>query len=129
MKDIETRKDIESVVNNFYDKVRKDDVIGFIFNDIAKVNWEEHLPVMYDFWEFTVLGRGTFIRNAMTPHFELNNKIKLIPAHFERWLQLFNETVDELFAGQYADHMKGRAQNIARLMEHKLNDMNGLRII
>ncbi len=129
MKDIETRKDIESVVNNFYDKVRKDDVIGFIFNDIAKVNWETHLPVMYDFWEFTVLGTGTFLRNAMTPHFELNNKIKLIPAHFERWLQLFNETVDELFAGQYADHMKGRAQNIARLMEHKLNDMNGLRII
>ena len=129
MRDIEARNDIETIVNQFYDKVCADDVIGFIFNDIAKVNWEAHLPVMYDFWEFTALGTGSFARNAMSPHFELNEKIKLMPAHFERWLKLFTETVDELFAGKNADNMKGRAQNIARLMEHKLNDMNQLRII
>lgn len=129
MRDIEARNDIETIVNQFYDKVRADEVIGFIFNDIAKVNWEAHLPVMYDFWEFTALGTGSFTRNAMSPHFELNEKIKLMPAHFERWLKLFNETIDALFAGKNADTMKGRAQNIARLMEHKLNDMNQLRII
>jgi hemoglobin len=129
VKDIESRIDIETIVNQFYDKVRADEVIGFIFTDIAKVNWEAHLPIMYDFWEFTALGTGSFNRNAMTPHFELNEKIKLMPEHFERWLKLFNETVDELFAGKNADNMKGRAQNIARLMEHKLNDMNQLRIV
>ena len=50
MKDIETIEDIELLVNTFYSKVRKDDVIGFLFNDVAKTNWEEHLPKMYLFW-------------------------------------------------------------------------------
>jgi hypothetical protein len=47
-RDIENRKDIEQLINAFYDKVREDELIGFIFNDVAKVNWQKHLPVMYD---------------------------------------------------------------------------------
>ena len=49
--DIRNRKDIEKLVNTFYDKVKTDDVIGYLFNDVAKVNWENHLPKMYNFWE------------------------------------------------------------------------------
>ena len=49
--DIRHRKDIEKLVNSFYDKVKTDEVIGYLFTDVAKVNWELHLPKMYDFWE------------------------------------------------------------------------------
>ena len=44
-KDIENREDIVVLINRFYEKVKKDEVIGYIFNDVAKVNWEKHLPV------------------------------------------------------------------------------------
>lgn len=129
MEDLKSRIDIEEIIRLFYQKVRADEKLGFIFDDIAKVDWEAHLPVMYDFWEFTVLGTGAFTRNAMTPHFHLNEKIKLTPEHFNRWLELFFETIDALYAGRNAENMKTRAKNIAGLMAHKLNDLNSLRII
>jgi hemoglobin len=50
-KDIADRKDIEQLINSFYDKVRADELIGYIFNDVANVDWPHHMPVMYDFWE------------------------------------------------------------------------------
>ena len=36
--DIRNRKDIEKLVNTFYDKVKTDEVIGYLFNDVAQVN-------------------------------------------------------------------------------------------
>ena len=49
--DILNRKDIETLVDTFYDKVQKDNIIGYVFNDVAQTNWDNHLPKMYDFWE------------------------------------------------------------------------------
>lgn len=49
-KDIENRNDVQLLIDSFYEKVKADKVIGYIFNDIAKVDWGKHLPVMYDFW-------------------------------------------------------------------------------
>ena len=53
--DIQSRADIELLINTFYDKVKNDDVIGYIFNNVVNVNWEHHLPIMYNFWEFSLL--------------------------------------------------------------------------
>jgi hemoglobin len=63
-KDIIDRTDIENLVNRFYDKVKKDDLIGFIFNDVAKLDWEKHLPTMYDFWEGIIFFRGHVQRKS-----------------------------------------------------------------
>ena len=95
--DISSRKDIELLMNTFYDKVKKDDTIGHIFNDIAKVNWEHHIPIICDFWETLLLDAASYRKNAMEVHFTLNRKIPLEEKHFQGWLQLFSETVDELF--------------------------------
>ena len=119
-KDIENRKDIELLVNRFYDKVIADRVIGYIFNDIAKVNWEKHLPVMYDFWENTLLYSGTYTGNPMEIHNRLNKVVPLTATHFQQWLDLFNSTVDELFAGEKARLAKQRAISIATLMQIKI---------
>jgi len=48
-KDIENRDDIIRLVNTFYDKVKPDETIGYFFNRVVDVNWEKHLPVMYNF--------------------------------------------------------------------------------
>lgn len=120
MNDIISGAEIKIVIDTFYDKVRADASIGFIFNDIAQVDWEHHMPIMYDFWESTVFGTGTYTRNAMTPHFVLQDKVKFTAAHFERWVFLFVTTVDELYAGENAEIMKMRATSIAGLMQNKL---------
>jgi len=127
--DIKNRSDIKIIINAFYEKVKLDDTIGFIFNEIAKVNWIDHLPIMYDFWEATVLGTTVYTRNAMAPHFKLNEKVKLTSTHFDRWLKLFIETIDSLFAGVNAEEMKMRGKNIAGLMLYKMADENKLGLV
>lgn len=127
--DIQSRKNIEILVKNFYDKVIKDESIGFIFNDIAKVNWEQHLPVMYDFWETLLLDAASYRKNAMEVHYILNRKFPLEEIHFSRWLQLFSETVDELFSGEKATQAKKKAKSIADLMLYKMKqEDSGLNI-
>ncbi|MBC8053693.1 MAG: group III truncated hemoglobin [Sphingobacteriaceae bacterium] len=121
MKDLISREDIELLVNAFYQKVQKDDVIGFIFNDVAKVNWEQHLPKMYDFWETILFGQKGFKGNPMEVHFKLNQKQALGDREFERWKALFNTTVDENFEGEFAELAKQKAQSIADLMLFKIN--------
>lgn len=120
MPDISQRTDIEQVVNTFYEKVRNDEQLGYIFNQIAQVNWEKHLPKMYDFWEHVLWGTGSYYGHPMLPHFQLNDKFPLENQHFERWKALFFETVDELFEGEQAENMKMRAFSIAGIMESKM---------
>ncbi|HMD00251.1 MAG TPA: group III truncated hemoglobin [Ferruginibacter sp.] len=130
-KDIENRKHIELLIKTFYDKVNADPTIGYIFNDIAKVNWETHLPIMYDFWENSLFYTGDYNRNTMQVHLKLNETVPLTASHFDRWLQLFSATVDELFAGEKAELAKQRAISIATLIriniQRKGNKIDKLR--
>lgn len=118
--DITTRKDVEQLVDSFYDKATVDPTIGPIFTDIAEVDWDSHLPVMYDFWSGILLGEHTYSGNPMQKHVALSQKAPLTQKEFSRWLHLFTETVDECFEGQKAEEAKRRAADIARLMLHKI---------
>lgn len=119
-RDIENRNDISLLINTFYEKVKKDKVIGYIFNDIAKVNWDEHLPVMYNFWENIIFFTGTYNGNPMPVHKKLNDKTPLNADHFKEWIKLFAQTVDELFEGDKAELAKQRAVSIATMMQIKI---------
>jgi len=119
-KDIENRADIELLVRSFYDKVKADDTIGYIFNDIAKVNWEKHFPVMFDFWENVLFYTGSYEGNPMVIHQHINRVVPLTREHFGRWNELFVKTVDELFEGSNAMLAKQRALSIATVMQIKI---------
>lgn len=116
--DIKNRSDIEKLVNTFYEKVQKDLVISYFFNDIAKVNWENHLPKMCDFFENILFSSGNYSGNPMQVHEELHKKSQVRAEHFQHWNTLFDATVDELFEGAKADEIKQRATNIAAAMMH-----------
>jgi len=88
MKDIENNRDIQILVNRFYELVRKDSLIGPIFEDVAKVDWDEHLPVMYQFWESILFDTGGFKGNPMVKHITLSKKTSVEAVHIERWLNL-----------------------------------------
>lgn len=119
MKDIENRKDIEELVNAFYAKVLKDEKIGFFFNEIAQIDWEKHFPIMYDFWETILFDTMKYKGNPMTKHIVLSKKEPMTSDHFERWLELWNKTIEEHFAGERASEAKKRAKMIAELMKFK----------
>ncbi len=88
MKKLESREDIEHLINSFYAKVVKDEVIGFFFNDVAKVNWNKHLPKMYAFWESVLFGQMTYKGNPMGAHFPINEMQAMEQKHFDRWLYI-----------------------------------------
>jgi hemoglobin len=119
-KDIEDRKDIETLINTFYDKVRKDEVIGYIFNDVARVNWEHHTPIICDFWENILFQSSVYQGNPMATHIKLHGLSPLDKSHFDRWKRLFTETVDEYFEGKNAETAKQRAISIATMMQIKI---------
>ena len=120
MNDIANRQDIELLINTFYDKVKADATIGFIFNDIAKVDWPAHLPTMYNFWESVIFYTAIYRGNPMELHKQLNTKVPLTTEHFTQWLHLFATTVDDLFIGEKAELAKQRAQSIATMIQVKI---------
>ncbi|HOZ76723.1 MAG TPA: group III truncated hemoglobin [Ferruginibacter sp.] len=119
-KDIENRKDIELLITTFYEKVRSDETIGYIFNDIAKVDWEKHLPIMFDFWENVLFYTGAYNGNPMIVHQHLHRVVPLTKTHFKQWEKLFTGTVDELFDGNNAILANQRALSISTVMQMKI---------
>ena len=119
--DIEKRADIEMVVNKFYEKVKTDAIIGHFFSEVVKVNWEVHLPRMYDFWENILFHTGAYTGNPMQRHRQIHLQYSISNEHFTHWVQLFQNTVDELFDGDNAMLLKNRASSIAAIMQVKVN--------
>lgn len=115
MKEIETREHIRLLVNVFYSKIRKDELLGPIFNHIIPENhWEIHLEKLTDFWETNLFGAQKFKGNPTGAHKKVDQAFnyKITQVHFSRWLHLWFTTIDELFVGELAI----RAKNGARKM-------------
>ncbi|MEQ8534357.1 MAG: group III truncated hemoglobin [Imperialibacter sp.] len=119
-RDITSRADIEKLVDQFYSKVRIDNTIGYIFTDIAALDFARHMPTMYKFWETTLLGVMSYKGNPMSVHIQLDKKEPLKKEHFDRWLELWTATVDDLFEGPKAEEAKTRASQIRNLMQYKV---------
>lgn len=115
-KDIATLEDIQILVNTFYSKVQKDTLIGPVFNEKIGDRWPEHLEKMYRFWQTILLEVHTYSGSPFPPHKQLPIEKK----HFNRWMELFIETTDQLFEGPLAEEAKLRAQNMAEMFNYKI---------
>ncbi|HEU0109582.1 MAG TPA: group III truncated hemoglobin [Flavisolibacter sp.] len=115
--DILEIEDIKQLVDAFYDRVRKDELLSQIFNERIEDRWPAHLEKMYRFWQTVLLDEHTYYGAPFPPHATL----KVDAVHFQRWLVLFRETVDELFIGQKAEEAKWRGQKMAQMFEIKIN--------
>ena len=117
MNEIESRKDITTLVYTFYDKIRKDDLLGPIFNShISDEKWPEHLKKLTDFWETNLFGVAKFKGNPTQKHLNVDKNLNHTTSqeHFGRWLQIWFQTIDSLFEG----HLANRAKEGARRMAH-----------
>lgn len=111
--DIDKREDIQLMVDTFYEKVNKDPLLGPVF---SHVNWPHHLPIMYNFWSSMLLGDQSYQGNPLQRHLHLT----IDKSHFERWLAIFMQNVDEHFVGDKAEEVKMRAQSIAGIFQIKM---------
>lgn len=107
---------VKELVDKFYLKVNADSLLSPVFNQEAKINWEEHLPTMYKFWGSILLGTADYHGRPFPPHAALH----IGKEHFDRWLQLFLETANENFEGAIAEEAKQRANSIAQIFQNKL---------
>jgi hemoglobin len=114
--EIKTKEDIIKLVDTFYGKVNNDPKLSRVFNDEAGVHWESHLPKMYEFWSTQLLGSASYFGRPFPPH----TKLTIDRTHFERWLELFMETVKENFKGMVAEMAMQKARNIAAVFQYKL---------
>lgn len=121
MKDIENRSDIERLVDKFYGQILSDDLIGIFFTEVVKLDQKIHIPIMYDFWETALLGKVNYKGNPMLKHIQLNDKKKLEPEHFERWLFFWENTIRENFTGPIAEEAINKAKSIGELMKFKIS--------
>jgi len=115
-KEIITVEDIKILVDSFYEKIREDDLLSDIFNSIIKDQWPVHLEKMYRFWQTVLLGEHTYMGSPFAPH----AKLPITKIHFERWLKLFYQTLDEQFTGEKAKEAKWRAEKMAVMFLSKI---------
>lgn len=118
--DITTRADIELLVNTFYEQVRASASIGYIFTEVMQVNWPEHLPVMYDFWESVLLHTASYKGNPILKHIAVDQRTPLTPAHFAEWKRLFFATLDAHFSGPKCTELKQKVEAMEYLMLNKI---------
>lgn len=115
--DIQTLDDVQLMVNTFYGRVQEDDLIGPIFNKKLEGRWSVHLQKMYTFWQTILLDEYTYQGRPFPPHAQL----PIEGEHFERWLELFDQTVADLFQGPNAEEAKSRGRKMAALFQVKLD--------
>lgn len=121
--DITGRAEIETLVNRFYERVQADDMLGFIFDQVAQTNWQTHLPKMHAFWETVLFRSGGYVGNPLAAHAKLVPLTAMGREQFDRWLTLFRSTVDELFAGEKAGHIKRCAEDMANVIHARINQV------
>ncbi|QZE13485.1 group III truncated hemoglobin [Halosquirtibacter laminarini] len=117
MNDITNIEDIKKMVDIFYDKVSKDPILSPIFDKVIAGNWDHHLEKMYRFWGSMLLEQNNYYGNPLSKHIPLN----LEETHFERWLLLFTQTIHENFHGEVANFALMKANNIAKVFQHRIS--------
>jgi hemoglobin len=117
LRTIESRDEVQELVHQFYGRIRKDELLGPIFNaHISETKWPLHLEMLTDFWESNLFGVRKFTGRPLQKHLQVDRNLNysIGQEHFERWLQLWFSTIDYLFEGERAEQAKELARRIGQ---------------
>jgi hemoglobin len=112
-RDLDDPTEIAEMVRRFYADVAQDDVLGPMFNDVARVDWSVHLPKLTAFWCRALLSMPGYEGNPYRAHLAIDARRPFERKHFERWLDLFHETLEFGWAGPKTEHAKALACKVA----------------
>lgn len=122
VRDLDSLAEIDEMVRCFYGDVAQDLLLGPLFNDVAKVDWSEHLPKLVLFWARALLDVEGYSGNPFAKHAQIHRQSELTAQHFLRWLELFHETIDGGWCGPKAEQAKTLARNVANVHSGQLLD-------
>lgn len=106
---------VQHVVIRFYDQIRRDAVLGPIFEDAIGEHWDEHIERIVQFWlTATRLGRGYDGKNFKPRHL-IRRSIRA--EHLPRWLALFRETATEQCSPEGAYALIDIAERMSETLE------------
>lgn len=118
--DLNSREQIQRFVRLFYAELLIDERLKPLFLDIARIDLEQHLPRIVDYWCKLLLGDTSYQRHTMNIHRDLHAKLPLSEADFKQWLTLFERTLAQHFHGDCADRAMYLATRIAANMQKAL---------
>ncbi len=118
---IETQHGIDNLVKRFYAKVQTDVLLGPVFNETAKVNWEKHIPLLCQFWRSIMLKTGEYHGHAYKKHELLGQLTDLNRTHLERWLELFEHEAYHCLPDTTAKLIIKRAHFIGEALSNAMN--------
>ncbi len=121
MTDLETRTDIDALLRAFYTRVFGDPLLAHVFVDVAHMDLEEHLPKIGDFWEKVLLNTAEYDGQALEVHRRLHRIEPLTSAHFHRWLQLWDQVLEQRYDGPVAKQASSHAARIAAAFQRNLH--------
>ncbi len=110
-----SEESIYLLVHTFYGDVRKNAILGPVFDNVLRDQWATHMPRMVDFWSSILLGTGKFQGNVYGKHMALTDIKK---EHFVQWLSLFQKTVSSLFNEESANKILETADRIAGSLQY-----------
>ncbi len=108
--------DIKFLVDQFYQKVQENELLGPVFSTVIKNKWPQHLEKMYRFWETVLLEKQTYKGRPFPPH----AKLAVHQQHFDTWLDIWQQTINEHFKGSIAEEAKWRANKMAEMFISKI---------
>ncbi|CAM3068527.1 Group 3 truncated hemoglobin ctb [Legionella steigerwaltii] len=109
---------IEKLVTHFYQKVQRDEILGPIFNDVAHVDWNEHIPLLCQFWNSVMLKTNEYHGNAYQKHVLLKQFAPIEESHFVRWLNLFQNEAANHLPMEIAEEIVQKATVIAESLKY-----------
>jgi len=119
-RDLDAAVEIAEMVRRFYADVAQDDLLGPMFSEVARVDWSEHLSKLTAFWCRALLSQPGYQGNPFRAHTLVHAKREFTPAHFERWLTLFHETLELGWTGPNTQRAHALADKVARVHSHQL---------
>lgn len=125
IRDLDDPGEIAEMVRRFYADVAQDDLLGPVFNDVARVDWSEHLPKLAAFWSRALLGTSGYAGNPFRAHLRIHARHPFTAAHFDRWLSLFRDTVELGWVGPRASRALALAHEVARVHREQLLGVSG----
>lgn len=121
--DLDTRAKVHDVVVDFYREVVFDDLLAPVFDEVADVDWAEHLPKLIDYWCQVLLGEPGYDGYILAPHAHVHEQAPFTPELFDRWYSLWSSCIDAHWAGPTADRAKTHAERIGRVLARRLLDI------
>jgi hemoglobin len=110
---------VHDLVTAFYREIVFDDLLAPVFDEVAEVQWAEHIPKLIDYWCWILFGTKGYGGAVTRTHRHLHSLEPLRPEHCDRWYGLWSASIDAAWSGPHADRAKHHAASLmAGLAKH-----------